>query len=51
MWRKLPLESKRFWERKGRGGAPKFVKIPDNTVKKLKSTLKSGIEYVQSQKR
>lgn len=23
-WKQLPIESKKYWERKGRGGAPKI---------------------------
>jgi hypothetical protein len=41
-WRQLPHESKKYWERKGRGGVPKFQKIPTESMSQLKKVLKSG---------
>lgn len=41
-WRHLPHESKMYWERKGRGGTPKFQKIPNESMSQLKKVMKSG---------
>lgn len=44
MWKALPFESKKFWERKGRGGRAAFSKVPILAMRSLKRTLKSGSE-------
>lgn len=40
-WKNLPIESKKYWERKGRGGAPRIKKSTLETSR-LKRILKSG---------
>jgi len=42
LWKQLPHESKKYWEFKGRGGASKLLKNPNESVTQLKKVLKLG---------
>lgn len=44
MWKRLPFESKMYWERLGRGGNPKYGKLSRKVISKLRKTLKAGAE-------
>jgi hypothetical protein len=41
MWKSLPHESKKYWEMRGRGGAPKLRKMPSE-MSELRKMMKGG---------